>query len=190
LRKGFLKISPKGRGIFAFEAKMLHTHENLHNAPPTERRGLFLCSWPAGCRHGRWCVVVILFFASTDGSSDRGDLAGMGVLTRLIPKHLCKPWKHGGEAAGSRWSLTPTNVGGTSLHLNRRAPPFGELKTFSKKVLRGSRGNFSKSSPSRVPRVPRRAPAIRFEMHFLKSLVFRWEICYHIGNDIRKDIRP
>ena len=78
LRKGFLKISPKGRGIFAFEAKMLHTHENLHNAPPTERRGLFLCSVPANCHHGRLCVVVIFFFASTDGSAHRGDPVGGG----------------------------------------------------------------------------------------------------------------
>ena len=52
---------------------MLRTHENLHNAPPTERRGLLGCSLPAGCHHGRLCVVVILFLASTDGSADRGD---------------------------------------------------------------------------------------------------------------------
>ena len=78
LRKGFLKISPKGRGIRAFEARMLRTHENFHNAPPTGRRGLFGCSLPAGCRHGRLCVDVILFFTPTDGSADRGDLVGMG----------------------------------------------------------------------------------------------------------------
>ena len=48
-------------------------------------------------------------------------------------KHLYKPWKHGGEAIGSRRSLAPANVGGTSLHLDRRAPPFGELKTFFQK---------------------------------------------------------
>ena len=78
LRKGFLKISPKGGGIFAFEAKMLHTHENLHNAPPTERRGLFFCSLPANYHHGRLCVVVILFFPPTDGFVDRGDPVGGG----------------------------------------------------------------------------------------------------------------
>ena len=119
LRKGFLKISPKGWGIRAFEARMLHTHENLLNAPPTGRRGLFGCSMPAICRHGRLCVVVILFFASTDGSAHRGDLVGMGVLVRLIPKHLCKPWKHGGETAGSWRYPTSTKVGVTSLHLCR-----------------------------------------------------------------------
>ena len=119
---------------------MLHTHENLHNAPPTERRGLLGCSLPAGYRHGHLCVDMILFFAPTDGFADRGDLVGMGVLVRLIPKHLCKPKNRGGEAAGSWRRLTLTNVGVTSLHLDRRAPPFGKLKTFSKKVLRGVRG--------------------------------------------------
>ena len=80
LRKGFLKISPKGGGIRAFEARMLRTHENFRNAPPTGRRGLFFCSLPAGCYHGRSCVIVILFFASTDGSAHRGDLVGMGGI--------------------------------------------------------------------------------------------------------------
>ena len=79
---------------------MLRTHENLHNAPPTGRRGLLGCSLPAIYRHGRVCIDVILFFASTDGSAHRGDLVGMGVLVRLIPKHLCKPKNRGGEAAG------------------------------------------------------------------------------------------
>ena len=83
LRKGFLKISPKGRGIRAFEARMLRTHENLHNAPPTERRGLFLCSLPAICRHGRLHVVEIFFGAPTDGSADRGDLVGGGTNPNL-----------------------------------------------------------------------------------------------------------
>ena len=68
-----LGTSPGERGIFAFEAKMLHTHENLHNAPPTERRGLFGCSWPANYRHGHLCIVGIFSCAPTDGSADRGD---------------------------------------------------------------------------------------------------------------------
>ena len=63
---------------------MLHTHENLHNAPPTGRRGLFLCSLPAICRHGLLCVDVILFFASTDGSAGRGDPVGMGVKLGFV----------------------------------------------------------------------------------------------------------
>ena len=62
-------------------------------------------------------------------------------------KHLYKPWKHGGEAIGSRRSLAPANVGGTSLHLGRRAPPFGELKTFPKSFEGGLGGTFSKVSP-------------------------------------------
>ena len=75
-RKVSRDSSKDRRGIFAFEAKMLHAHENLHNAPPTERRGLFGCSLPANYRHGRLCVVVILFFPPTEGSVDRGDLVG------------------------------------------------------------------------------------------------------------------
>ena len=77
LRKGFLKISPKGWGIRAFKARMLHTHENFHNAPPTERRGLFLCGVPAIYHHGRLCVVVIFSCAPTDGSAHRGDPVGI-----------------------------------------------------------------------------------------------------------------
>ena len=77
-RKVSRDSSKEGWGIRAFEARMHRTHENLHNAPPTERRGLFLCSWPASCHHGRLRVVVILFFASTDGSADRGDPVGGG----------------------------------------------------------------------------------------------------------------
>ena len=39
LRERFLETFPKrGRGILAFEAKMLHTHKNLLNDPPTKRR--------------------------------------------------------------------------------------------------------------------------------------------------------
>ena len=117
--KGVLENLPKGRGIRAFEARMLHTHENFHNAPPTGRRGLFLCSLPAICRHGRLCIVVRLFSAPADGSAHRGDLVGMGVLVRLIPEHLCKPKNHGGETAGSWRCPTSTNVGVTSLHLCR-----------------------------------------------------------------------
>ena len=59
---------------------MLRTHESLHNAPPTGRRGLLGCSLPAICRHGRLCVDVILFFAPTDGSADRGDLVERGKI--------------------------------------------------------------------------------------------------------------
>ena len=57
---------------------MLHTHENLHNAPPTERRGLFLRSLPANYRHGRLRVDGIFFGAPTDGSAHRGDPVGGG----------------------------------------------------------------------------------------------------------------
>ena len=39
--------STKTGGILAFEAKMLHTHNNLLNDPPTKRRVCFLYSVPA-----------------------------------------------------------------------------------------------------------------------------------------------
>ena len=50
--------SPR-KGHFCFKAKMLRTHENFHNAPPTGRRGLLGCSLPANYHHGRVCVVEI-----------------------------------------------------------------------------------------------------------------------------------
>ena len=169
LRKGFLKISPKGRGIRAFEARMLHTHENFRNTPPTGRRGLFGCSLPANYYHGRLYVDVILFFTPTDGSAHRGDLVGMGVSVCLIPKHLCKPKNRGGEAAGSWRRLTLTNVGVTSLHLDRRAPPFGKLKTFFQKVLRGSQLGKAELANSPLANMPGER-----ECRFATSPNWRW----------------
>ena len=76
-------------------------------------------------------------------------------------KHLYKPWKHGGEAIGSRRSLAPANVGGTSLHLDRCAPPFGEFKTFSKS-FEGVRGALFQKCP---PAHPFASPASSRPLH-------------------------
>ena len=96
-RKVSRDSSKERRGIFAFEAIMLHTHENLHNAPPTERRGLFGCSWPANYRHGHLCVVGIFSCAPTDGAADRGDpedLCHTPLATQsLYPNSVPKPQK-------------------------------------------------------------------------------------------------
>ena len=69
-----------------------------------------------------------------------------GEVAQTIPPS----YAHGGEAAGSWRNLTLANMGVASFRLGRRTSPFGYL-SFAPKVLRGSKGNFFKSSPWRVP---------------------------------------
>ena len=72
-----------------------------------------------------------------------------GVVAQTIPPSCV----HGGEAAGSWRHLTLANVGVALLRLGQRTSPFGYL-SFAPKVLRGSKGNFFKSSPWRIPYNP------------------------------------
>ena len=69
--KGVCGLYQNG-GIFAFEAKMHHTNDNLHNDPPINAvrfSGRVCCfySLPADLFHGRLHVVVIFFSAPTNG---------------------------------------------------------------------------------------------------------------------------
>ena len=84
--------------------------------------------------------------------------------------HLYKPWKHGGEAIGSRRSLAPANVGVTSLHLGRCAPPFGELKTFPKSFEGVQRELFQKFPLARPSHPPRLTDKPQFVTRFLSIL--------------------
>ena len=109
-----------GRGIRAFEARMLHTHENFHNAPPTERRGLFGCSLPANYRHGRLCVVVILFSPPTDGSAYRGDPVERGKINWSLSNR---------RGSGLSLSLAPSGRGLPQSGWGRaRENRFGKVK--------------------------------------------------------------
>ena len=79
-----------------------------------------------------------------------------GEVAQTIPPSCA----HGGEAAGSWRNLTLANMGVASFRLGRRTSPFGYL-SFAPKVLRGSKGNFFKNSPWRVPRIPPTNPNLK-----------------------------
>ena len=93
-----------------------------------------------------------------------------GLSACLKPKHLHKPKKRGGEAIGSRWPLSPANVGDdlTSPLLVNTAFP-NPQKTFPK-VFEGAHNSAKPSWQIRLWRICRG----KRECRFATSLNWRW----------------
>ena len=98
-----------------------------------------------------------------------------GEVAQTIPPSCA----HGGEAAGSWRNLTLANMGVASFRLGRRTSPF-EYLSFAPKVLRGSKGNFFKSSPWRIPPHPPTNPNLissRTSPQILPTLLQKEILC-------------
>ena len=98
-------------------------------------------------------VLAAVTHAARNGAIYRAKRKLQTAHSERSPKPFPPSYAHGGEAAGSWRNLTLANMGVSSFRLGRRTSPFGYL-SFAPKVLRGSKGNFFKNSPWRVPSHP------------------------------------